>query len=189
MIADRVSRVLNDPPAIRAVALVHQEGVLAVVAVVGLSFGEGRILDALASKGPLLGALAAGTAVAAGCVGLLWLLRDVPPLERLERWQRGVVAEWTIADAVSVALISGIAEEALLRAFLQPIVGLVPAAVLFAVLHVVPDRKLWFWPVFALASGILLGVLFEFRGYPAAAVAHILINLIALLRLRRPEVE
>lgn len=180
---------MSDPPAIRAVALIHQEGVLALIAVIGLSFGEDRILDALTPKGPLLGSLAMGVAAGAISVGVLWLLRAVPGLRRLERWQRGVVAEWTITDAVSVALISGIAEEALLRAFLQPIIGLAPAAVLFAVLHVVPDRKLWFWPVFALATGILLGVLFELRGYPAAAAAHILINLVALLRLRRPEVE
>ena len=180
---------LSDPPAIRAVALIHQEGVLALIAVIGLSFGEDRILDALTPKGPLLGSLAMGVAAGAISVGVLWLLRAVPGLRRLERWQRGVVAEWTITDAVSVALISGIAEEALLRAFLQPIIGLAPAAVLFAVLHVVPDRKLWFWPIFALATGILLGVLFELRGYPAAAAAHILINLVALLRLRRPEVE
>jgi len=184
-----VVTALSDPPAIRAVALVHQEGVLALIAVIGLSFGEVRILDALTPKGPLLGSLATGVAAGAACVGVLWLLRTVPGLRRLEHWQRGIVADWTIADAVSVALISGIAEEALLRAFLQPIIGLAPAAVLFAVLHVVPDRKLWFWPVFALATGILLGVLFESRGYPAAAAAHILINLVALLRLRRPEVE
>lgn len=180
---------MSDPPAIRAVALVHQEGVLALVAVVGLSFSEGPVLDALSPRGPLLWSLAVGAAAAASCVGVLWLLRAVPPLERLERWQRGVVAEWTTADAVSVALISGIAEEALLRAFLQPVIGLAPAAVLFAILHIVPDRELWIWPVFALASGVLLGVLFEFQGYPAAATAHVLINLVALLRLRRPEGE
>jgi len=179
---------LSDPPAIRAVALVHQEGVLALIAVIGLSFGGDRILDALGPKGPLLWSLAIGVAAGATGVGVLWLLRWVPALRRLERWQRGVVVEWTIADAMSVALISGIAEEALLRAFLQPIIGLAPAAVLFAVLHVVPDRKLWLWPVVALGSGILLGVLFESRGYPAAAAAHILINLVALLRLRRPDV-
>ncbi|MGD8441468.1 MAG: CPBP family glutamic-type intramembrane protease, partial [Holophagae bacterium] len=74
-------------------------------------------------------------------------------------------------------------EEALIRALLQPILGLVPAAAVFAVLHVVPDRRLWFWPLFALAAGILLGVLFDAFGYPAAATAHVVINLTALLRL------
>jgi membrane protease YdiL (CAAX protease family) len=164
--------------------LVHQEGVLALIAVVGLSFGETEILDALAPEGAILSSVGLGTLAGSAWAGIWWVLREWAPLRRLERWQRGVVAGWTTGDAISVALISGIAEEALLRAFLQPIIGLAPAAILFAVLHVVPDRKLWFWPIFALASGVLLGLLFELAGYPAAAVAHIVINLVALLRLR-----
>jgi len=54
------------------------------------------------------------------------------------------------------ALLSGLAEEALLRALLQPVIGLVPAALLFAVLHLVPDRRLWMWPVIALGLGLVL---------------------------------
>jgi len=167
------------------VALVHQEGVLALIALIGLSFGERGFFEALGPTGSLAASLGVGIAAGAACVTVLWLLRAVPPLKRLERWQSEVVAEWTDTDAVSVALVSGIAEEALLRAFLQPVIGLLPAAVLFAVLHMVPDRRLWFWPVFALACGVLLGLLFEFQGYPAAAAAHTVINLVALLRLRR----
>ncbi len=176
----------TDPPAIRAVALVHQEGVLAVLAVIGLSFGDRGVLPALAARGSLVGSLTIGVLVGCACVGALWLIRRLPPLEHLEGWQRAVVAQWTITDAIAVALISGLAEEALLRAFLQPIIGLVPAAVLFAVLHFVPDRRLWFWPLFALISGLLLGGLFEIEGYPAAAAAHVVINIVALIRLRRP---
>ena len=177
---------MTDPPKIRAVALIHQEGVLALIAVIGLSFGERDLLRSLAPKTALLGSLAVGVAAGIACVGLLWLVRKAPALERLERWQQGVVSGWTMTDAVAVALVSGLAEEALLRAFLQPVIGLVPAAVLFAILHLVPEKELWFWPVFALLSGLLLGGLFEVLGYPAAAAAHIVINAVALLRLRRP---
>lgn len=175
-----------DPPRIRAVALIHQEGVLALIALVGLSFGERGIFESLAPRTSLLGSLSAGAAAGIACVAVLWLLRGLPALERLERWQRGVVSQWTVTDAAAVALVSGLSEEALLRAFLQPVIGLVPAAVLFAVLHLVPERELWFWPLFALLSGLLLGGLFELWGYPAAAVAHIVINAVALLRLRHP---
>lgn len=180
---------MTDPPAIRAVALVHQEGVLALIAVVGLFFGEKQFLQAVGPEGSLAGSVAAGLAVGAACVGLLWLFRELPPVKRLESWQRGVVAGWTVTDAVAVALISGFAEEALLRALLQPVIGLAPAAVLFAVLHTVPDRELWFWPVFALVTGAALGLLFDIFGYPAAAAAHVVINLVALLRLRVPDRE
>ena len=177
--------MVTDPPKIRAVALIHQEGVLALIAVIGLSFGERDLFQALAPKTTLLASLVVGFSAGIACIGLLWLLRKVPALERLENWQQGVVSGWTATDAVAVALVSGLAEEALLRAFLQPIIGLVPAAVLFAVLHLVPEKELWFWPVFALLSGLLLGGLFTVWGYPAAAAAHIVINAVAILRLRR----
>ena len=180
---------MRHPPKIPAVALVHQEGVLTLVALVGLAFGERGILEALSPRGGFIDALLVGSTIGVGCVAVLWLLRKAPALRVLESWQREVVSDWTTTDAVAVALVSGIAEEALLRAFLQPVIGLVPAAVLFAVLHLVPDRRLWSWPVFALACGLLLGLLFDRYGYPAAAAAHVVINLVALLRLRRPSPE
>ncbi|MCU0303197.1 MAG: CPBP family intramembrane metalloprotease [Thermoanaerobaculales bacterium] len=178
-----------EPTPVRAVSLVHQEGVLALVGLVGLSFGDRGIGEALAPVGTLTGALAAGTAAGAAIVALLWALRRLAPLRRLERWQRVVVEGWTATDAVSVAVISGLAEEVLLRALLQPILGLAPVAILFAALHLVPDRELWFWPVFALATGVALGLLYDGLGFPAPAAAHVLINLVALLRLRRPARE
>jgi membrane protease YdiL (CAAX protease family) len=171
------------------VLLVHQEGVLALLAVIGLAFSERGILPALSPEGPMIVAVAAGAAAGLACVAVLWLLRHLGPLKRLESWQRVMVSEWSDGDAVAVALISGLAEEAMLRAFLQPVIGLFPAAVLFAVLHLVPDRKLWFWPFFALISGLMLGGLYELYGFPAAAAAHIVMNGAALLRLRRPERE
>jgi membrane protease YdiL (CAAX protease family) len=116
---------------------------------------------------------------------VLWPLRNVGPLARLERWQRTIVSDWSVTDAVVVALVSGLAEEALLRALLQPIIGLIPAAAIFAVLHLVPDRRLWIWPVFALVVGLLFGLVFNCWGYPAVAAAHVTVNLAALLRLRR----
>lgn len=174
-----------EPAPVRPTLLIHQEGVLALVALVGLSFTERGLRAGLAPAGSLSVSLAAGLGVATVVVALAWLARALPPLRRLERWQRAVVGNWTITDAVAVALLSGLAEEALLRALLQPIIGLYPAAAVFAVLHLVPDRRLWAWPVFALACGVALGGAFARFGYPAAAGAHIVINLVALLRLRR----
>jgi membrane protease YdiL (CAAX protease family) len=164
---------------------VHQEGALALVALVGLSFTERGVLGGLAPVGELPRSVAAGIAAGIVVFAILWWLREAPPLRRLEDWQRRVVGDWSVTDAVAVALVSGLGEEALLRALLQPTIGLFPAAALFAVLHIVPDRRLWLWPVFALFCGVALGLLFERFGFPAAAAAHMVINLIALLRLRR----
>ena len=180
-----VSRL--EPAPVRATLLVHQEGALALVALIGLWFSEGGIARGLAPAGEPGWSIAIGVGIGLLVVAGLWMVREIPPLRRLERWQQAVVADWTITDAVVVALCSGLAEEALLRALLQPIIGLLPAAALFAVLHLVPDRRLWAWPVFALACGIVLGVVFDRFGYPAAVAAHVVINLVALLRLRRAE--
>ena len=205
----------SDPPAVRPVPLLHQEGVLGLLAIVGLALGERGALGGLApvdgrgaSKGPfrlqvqvrpsepanecdscLDGCLLVGVGGGLGCSFLLWLIRGIPPLAELQRFQRRLVRDWTVTDAVAVALLSGLAEEALLRALLQPLIGLFPAALLFAALHLVPDRRLWLWPLIALTLGIALGLIFEGWGYPAAAAAHIVINVLALLRLRGEEVE
>lgn len=177
---------LSDPPPVRAVALLHQEGVLGLIAIVGLSFREGGPVQALAPTVAPFASLAIGGAAGLGSSLVLWLVREIPPLRELQRFQQRLVRGWTVGDAVSVAVLSGVAEEALLRALLQPVIGLVPSAALFAVLHLVPDRRLWLWPVIAFALGVVLGVLYDVAGYPAAAAAHIAINACALLRLRRP---
>jgi membrane protease YdiL (CAAX protease family) len=141
-------------------------------------------VDALAPVGPLARALVIGVGAGAGSGFALWLIRGLPPLETLQRFQQRLLRDWTVTDALAVSLLSGLAEEALLRALLQPIIGLVPAAVVFSVLHFVPDRRLWAWPVIALLLGLVLGLVFEIAGFPAAAAAHVVINLVAMLRLR-----
>lgn len=171
----------------RPVLLLHQEGVIGLVAVIGLGLKDGNPLGGLAPQGPLAWSIAVGAAVGIASSGALWLIRRAPPLAELQRFQERLVRGWTVVDAAAVALLSGIAEEALLRALLQPVIGLVPAALLFAVLHLVPDRRLWMWPVIALGLGLLLGAVFSRYGYPAAAAAHCAINLLALTRLRRGE--
>lgn len=176
----------RQPRPVAPVVLLHQEGLLGLLALVGLALRDGGPLRWLAPTGGLPVAVAAGGASGLVLAGLLWLLRGQPALARLEHWQRGLVAGWTATDAGAVALLSGLAEEALLRALLQPLIGLLPAALLFSLLHLVPDRRLWLWPVLALGLGIALGGLYELAGYPAAAAAHVVLNCVALLRLRRP---
>jgi len=174
----------TEPPRVRPVLLIHQEGVIALVALIGLAVRDGSPLGALSPRGSWASSLIVGLVVGVGSSGALWLLRRLPPLAELQRFQSRLVRGWTAADAAGVAVLSGLAEEALLRALLQPLIGLVPAAVLFAVLHLVPDRRLWMWPAIALALGLVLGVVFDHYGYPAAAAGHIAINLLALMRLR-----
>jgi len=174
-----------DPRAVRATAVVHQEGVIALLALIGLSLTQRGAAAALTPSGSWAAALAVGLACGFPLAGVMWLLRAVPALAELEAWQRRMVADWKVPDALAVAVLSGLAEEALMRALLQPIVGLVAAAALFALLHIVPDRRLWPWPVMAFGMGLVFGLLFERWGYPAAAAAHAAVNGVGLVRLQR----
>lgn len=172
------------PRAVPAAVLIHQEGVVGVIALVGLSLRAEGILGGLEARGSIAVSVLSGLATGILCAGAVWGVRRLPAVAVLEKWQRHMVEGWSITDAVAVAFFSGLAEEALIRALLQPLIGLLPAAVIFAALHFVPDRRLWLWPVLACLLGVTLGVIFEFWGYPAAAAAHVAINAVALLRMQ-----
>lgn len=89
-------------------------------------------------------------------------------------------------DCIVLALVSGVAEEALFRGALQPQVGLVWASVVFALAHLVPRRELLPWSAFSLAAGFLLGGLYAATGnLVAPVVAHFAINAVNLRKLSR----
>ncbi len=177
-------RVPGEIRPVPATAVVHQEGVIALVALAGLVFTERGIVAGLAPIGRLEVGLAVGAACGLVLALLMYLLRAVPALGELEAWQRRLVGHWSRGDAITIAVFSAAAEEALMRALLQPVIGLAAAAALFAVLHVVPDRRLWPWPVMAFGMGLVFGALSRWWGYPAAAAAHAAVNLVGLIRLR-----
>lgn len=174
-----------EPKRIQATALLHQEGILGILAVVGLFLRGQDPVAALLPTTSWLESVGAGLVTGGLALGVMGVLLLVPQVKDLERWQAGMVQGWSVTDAIAIAVFSGLAEEALIRALLQPWIGLVAAAVLFALLHIVPDRRLWAWPVIAFALGLVFGLIFERWGYPAAALAHIVVNMVSLLRLRR----
>lgn len=87
----------------------------------------------------------------------------------------------SVRECVILAAASGIAEEALFRGALQPQVGLFAASLIFGLAHFAPSRDLWPWAVFAAATGLMMGILFEWTGnLIAPVVAHVLINAVNL---------
>jgi membrane protease YdiL (CAAX protease family) len=172
------------PRTIPAAMIIHQEGVIALIAMIGIWLRDGGFATAMKAQGPVAAAVLIGAGIGLACFCLLWVVRAAGPLRDLESWQRRMVEGWSAGDAAAVAVFSGLAEEALIRALLQPLIGLVAASAVFAVLHVVPDRRLWMWPLMALVLGLVLGWLFANWGYPAAATAHVVINGLSLARFR-----
>ncbi len=93
-------------------------------------------------------------------------------------------ARWPAVAVAAVA--SGVAEECLFRGAAQASLGIVLATVLFALCHLVPDRRFLPWTLFALVVGAGLGALFLWRGSLVAPItAHACVNLINLRILAR----
>lgn len=90
---------------------------------------------------------------------------------------REVLGLITSTEIAVFALTSGIAEELLFRAVLQPWLGLPVAAILFGVVHIGPGKRFLPWTGFAIVMGFLLGALYQLTGsILGPIVAHILIN-------------
>lgn len=105
-------------------------------------------------------------------------------------WRRGremaqllgqLLTPLTGTNAVQLAALSAAAEEALFRGALQPEIGLVPASLLFGIVHFPAEPRLRTWTAFAMAMGFALGGLYAATGGLAAPVlAHFLINAVNL---------
>lgn len=105
-------------------------------------------------------------------------------LRRMERVLAEITGPITAPTALALALASAIGEELLFRGVLQPWVGLVPAALLFAAAHVPVRRELALWPTFALLMGLALGGMMSWTGALLAPVTcHAVINFLNLRRL------
>lgn len=89
-------------------------------------------------------------------------------------------------EAVLLALFSSVGEEVLFRGCLQSEIGLVPATLLFALVHVGPERVYLWWTASAFVFGIGLGVLYESQGgLLGPIVMHFVINAINITLLGR----
>jgi membrane protease YdiL (CAAX protease family) len=146
----------------------------------GASAGAGAVEPIDWLRDPLVGLLAAGVVIA-----LSELLTATTRWgEALARALAELLGPLSLRDCVVLAAASGVAEEALFRGALQPLLGLVGASLLFGVAHFVPRRELLPWMLFSLAAGFGLGWLYELTGnLVAPVVAHAGVNAVNLRRL------
>jgi membrane protease YdiL (CAAX protease family) len=86
---------------------------------------------------------------------------------------------WIGCLAVAVASAAG--EELLFRAVIQERLGLAVGVAAFAAAHVPWERRMAPWPLLAVGSGVVLGLLYGRTGAVVAPVfAHLVLNFLAL---------
>ena len=162
--------------------------VLAIAGLVWTGAQRGRLgIDLFVDPGNWWIDLGAGIALGGALLGFWWALRRFVTAARgLEEELARLLAPLANAEAISLAVISAIAEELFFRGALQGAIGFLPAAVLFALLHSGPGKGFRVWMLFALAGGLALGALVAVRGpLGGAIVAHLLVNGVNLVRLAR----
>ena len=175
----------GSPPSFVRLALIFYGAILAVALAWGAVVGRSLFYAnaEAASRGPdpprdLLVGLLAGSVVIGISHQVTLRTAWGEALARALASLLGPLRGW---ECVSLALVSGVAEEALFRGAIQPHLGLVAASLLFGLAHFAPRRDLWPWTAFSLLAGLLLGSLFEITGnLTAPVVAHALINAVNL---------
>src|SRR5690606_40365552 len=86
---------------------------------------------------------------------------------------RRLLGNLNTRQIAAVALASGIGEELLFRGWLYHETGLWISSILFGLIHIPPNRKWLYWPLFAAAMGLLLGWLYI---WTAALIYPILLH-------------
>jgi membrane protease YdiL (CAAX protease family) len=166
-------------------------GLMGCVALVWRMSSPGEsILHPAAGAEPSMGvvlALGAGVAVGLIAVALSEFMTRLSELgEALADTLGQGLAGIGTADAILLALASGVAEEMFFRGALQPVVGLFWTSLAFGACHFLPRKELALWSVFAVGMGLVLGGLYEWTGQLAAPIAaHVVVNGINLPRLAR----
>lgn len=109
-------------------------------------------------------------------------------IQKFQHSLKEVLVPLTWPQILLLSLSSAAAEELLFRGALQPVVGLIPASIIFALSHFPLKREMWIWPFYAFAMGLILGLLKLWGGdIWTAVLLHFGINFVSLSLLSRRE--
>ena len=143
---------------------------------VPLAFGKPAVWTAL-NVGELLSWQTVLSAVLGFSIGAAtsFLIIHWPPLHMIAERMANLVAWETLRiwDVLFVALLAAFGEELLFRGALQPLIGLVPAALVFGLLHATSLPHI----IFASLLGLWFGLLYQWTGslWPPI-VAHLALD-------------
>ena len=99
-----------------------------------------------------------------------------------------LIGGFSIPELVLMVLLGSVAEELFFRGAMQPGLGLVAQALVFAALHTGPRRLFFFllpWTLMAFATGLFFGWMFMYTGCLLAPIAaHLTVNALGIIRMR-----
>ena len=132
-------------------------------------------------------ALGLGAAVGLAGIGVSRLLeRTVEAVRNLGARFGHILRHAGPKEAILLAVFSSVGEEMLFRGCLQEELGLWPATIAFALVHVGPDRTYLGWTASALVFGLGLGILYDAQGGLLAPITmHFVINAVNITILAR----
>lgn len=146
---------------------------------------RGSLLAALQPELPCTAILATGGATGfAGALLVYGLYRFLPPYARAIRPVVELFRGLPRGQLWAAALVSPLGEELFFRGALQPLVGLVWAALIFGLLHTGLRRERLAYGLSAAGLGLFFGVSYQFLGELwAAVVAHTTYNSLVVAAL------
>ncbi len=102
-------------------------------------------------------------------------------VDEASRILASIIGPLTWKQAIILAAVSAIGEEVLFRGALFATLGFIGSSLLFGLVHVVPRRALWMYPVFAAGAGFVLGLLRDGTGsIIPPIITHFVVNAINL---------
>lgn len=106
--------------------------------------------------------------------------------EIIDEFFMPVFASVSNRDVVMLAILPGLGEEALFRGALQPLIGIIPASLIFGFLHTGFSKRLLPYSAWTTLVGLLLGALYIWSGNLwGSMVAHAVINSAGVTWVRR----
>lgn len=167
-------------------------GFYALVALfaIGLAVFSGKGASLLGQRAwPALAHLLGGIAIGLAIVGLVHVgMRVSAGVERAAAALADLVGRLSLRQSLWLAACSAVAEELLFRGALWAVLDhpLVATTCLFGLVHVLPRRVLWGYPLFALVAGLLLGLLRDgTQSVLPCILTHFVVNAMNLFYLGR----